>query len=58
MTHTDKLADLPDEMWANHIMWRLALAMGIAKHGDVVISVDPDDLLEAAVIRLGSFPNE
>lgn len=52
MAVAHKLADLPDEFWANTILWRLAEAVGVVRPGDEALLVDADTLLEEVEERL------
>lgn len=53
-----RLEDSPAETWANTILYRLAIALGVAEAGDGTIQVDPDDILEAAEEHIRAWADD
>jgi hypothetical protein len=53
MAHeTTRLAETAPETWGNTILWKLADAMGLIQDGAVLAEVNPDHILDHALIRI------
>lgn len=50
-----KLVDTPKKFWANLILWRLALAMGMVEEGEKIAYIDVDEVLQQAEEQLRDY---
>ncbi len=55
---TVRLETSPPETWANTILYRLAIALGVAKAGDGTIQIDPDVILEQAIEHIEAWRDD
>lgn len=53
-----RLEDSPAETWANTILYRLAIALGVPRSEDGSIIVDPDEVLEQAEEHINAWRDD